>query len=212
MSLFGRGLYRFGVFLARLWARICGMRVMGKEHIPREAGPLLLVANHTSSFDPIILAILLPRHVTFIAKEAFGRRPFTHWLFGTLGAVFLNKEESDLSALRTSINLLKQGRVVSIFPEGHRQYDQMLSDFMPGAGYIALKTGAPVLPVAILNSGNMRHFWKRNVAVSIGPAQTYSVQGRASQEYIREVTGEMRRQVAALYAQNQVLLQNSRQK
>ncbi|MCL2496452.1 MAG: 1-acyl-sn-glycerol-3-phosphate acyltransferase [Clostridiales bacterium] len=193
--------YRLGVFLARIWLILSGCRIIGKENIPA-SGPLLVIANHTSFADPVLLAAAFPQHITFIAKEEFYRQSFTKWLFGLLGAVFLNKEESDLSALRSSMKLLKEGRIVAIFPEGRRNRDQVISEFMSGAGYIALKTGVPVLPVAISNSKDMWLFWKRNIVVNIGRLLTPQAAGKIDQQQLSALTMEFRQKVTDLYIIN----------
>jgi len=198
-------LYRLGIFLVRIWLILGGCRIIGKENIPG-AGSMLVIANHTSFGDPVLLAAAFPQHITFIAKEAFYRSPFTKWLFGLLGAVFLNKEESDLSALRSSMKLLKEGRVVAIFPEGRRNRDQVISEFMPGAGYIAMKAGVPVLPVAISNSKDIWRFWRRNIIVNIGAPQSPQPCGKIDQQQLSALTMEFQKKVTELYAINMVLL------
>jgi 1-acyl-sn-glycerol-3-phosphate acyltransferase len=169
--------------------------------------PLLIIANHTSFADPILLAMAFPRHITFIAKEQFLRQGFSRWLMGKgLGAVFLNKEEADISALRTAIRLMKEGRAVGIFPEGHRNYDNKISRFMPGAAFLALKAGAPVLPVAISNSRHMTRFWRRDMAVNIGQPLELTAEGKISQESLAAQAAFLQQKVTELYAENERML------
>ena len=203
-------LYRIGVPLVRLWCKLCGCRIMGRENIPADTA-VLIIANHTSYADPILLAVAFPQHITFIAKEEFLRQKHTRWLYGNaLGAVFLNKEESDISALRTAIKLMKNGRTVGIFPEGRRNFDQKISQFMPGAAFIALKAGAPVLPVAISNSRNLPLFWKRNIVVNIGQPIISETSVKTSQESLAAQAGFLQQKVADLYKENEQLLNKAR--
>jgi 1-acyl-sn-glycerol-3-phosphate acyltransferase len=154
-----------------------------------------------------LLAAAFPQHITFIAKEQFLRQGFTRWLFGKgLGAVFLNKEESDISALRTAIRLMKSGRTVGIFPEGHRNFDQKISQFMPGAAFIALKAGATVLPAAINNSRNLPRFWRRNIAVNIGVPIELEAAGKITQEVLGAQAALLQQKVMDLYMENEHLL------
>lgn len=196
-------IYRIAVVLVRIWLKLCGCRIYGREHIPAD-GACLLIANHISYGDPVLLAAAFPRHITFIAKQAFGTRRITRVLYGNLaGAVFLNQDESDLSALRTSIRLLKEGRTVGIFPEGRRNFDRQMTDFMPGAAYIAHKAGVPVLPVALSNSHNMLRFWKRDMVVRIGaPLLPPQPAPKATQEYLQQQSHSYFAAVQALYQQN----------
>ena len=199
-------LYRIGVSLIRLWCRLCGCRISGQENIPTGTA-LLIIANHTSYADPILLAAAFPQHITFIAKEEFLRIAPTRWLFGKgLGAVFLNKEESDVSALRAAIKLMKNGRSVGIFPEGHRNFDQKISQFMPGAAFIALKAGVPVLPAAISNSRDLPCFWRRSIAVNIGRPIELAAAGKITQETLAAQAALMQRRVTDLYLENTHLL------
>ena len=200
-------LYRFGVPIMRLWCKICGCRFTGQENIPADRA-VLVIANHTSTADPILLACAFPQHITYIAKEEFLRNALTRLVFGKgLGAVFLNKEESDVSALRAAIKLMKNGRTVGIFPEGHRNYDQKITEFMPGAAFIALKAGVPVVPAAISNSRNLPFFWRRNMVVNIGRLIELESIGKITQEDIKAHASLLQQKVVDLYAKNECLLQ-----
>ena len=198
-------LYKIGIILARLWCKLSGCRINGRENIPADTA-VLIIANHTSFADPILLAAAFPRHITFIAKEEFLRIPFTHWLFGKgFGAVFLNKEESDISALRTAIKLLKNGRSVGIFPEGQRNFDQKIGQFMPGAAFVAVKSATPVLPVAISNSRDLPRFWRRNITVNIGQPLEPAATGKISQEHLIEQAAFFQHTIADLLRKNELL-------
>ncbi|MEG1662266.1 MAG: lysophospholipid acyltransferase family protein, partial [Clostridiales bacterium] len=83
-------------------------------------------------------------------------------------AVFLKKEESDLTAMRTVINTLKAGHSAAVFPEGRRTFKEGMTEFKPGAAYLAARTGVVVVPVALINTADFLKFWKRNVMINIG--------------------------------------------
>ena len=107
--------YRLACCVLRFICRLNGTRVIGAENIP-ENEPLLVISNHTSLADPPIISSYYPNRITYLAKEGFSRKPFTRWLFSALGAVFLNKDDGDLTAMRVALAELKEGRSVGIFP------------------------------------------------------------------------------------------------
>ena len=191
-------LYRICALILRVWVKICGCKIIGKENIPPNQAALV-IANHISYGDPVIIAVAYyPQHVTFIAKEAFGKMPFIKGFFTRLGAVFLNKEESDLTALRTAVKTLKAGRTVGIFPEGRCYREPGLLPFMPGAAYIAHKARVPVVPMGIENAGDMLRFWKRNVVIRIGEPIWLDFDLKATHEYLAETSNLFSERVASL--------------
>lgn len=193
-------LYRICMALVRAWFKICGCKIIGQEHIP-QGQAALVIANHISYGDPPSLAVAFyPQHITFIAKEDFRQMKFTKWFFAKLGAVFLNKTESDLTALRTAVKTLRAGRTVGIFPEGMRYKKPGLAPFMSGAAYIAHKARVPIIPVGIENSGDLLRFWKRNAIVRIGEPIWLDYDIKATPEYLAETSERCRAHVANLLA------------
>jgi|GEM_PF-382510 len=193
-------LYAIGRALTTLIFRIGGAQVMGREHIPRNEA-VMIVCNHVSFADPPAVTMAYPGQLTYVAKEGFGRKGWTRWLFGALGAVFLDKDANDLTALRTVIKELKGGRSVVVYPEGSRHFDQELGEFMPGAAYIALKAGVRALPVAVLNTGDFWRFWKRNIVVNIGEPLTLPWAQKTDKALLQEVTAALRDRVGVLLDQ-----------
>jgi 1-acyl-sn-glycerol-3-phosphate acyltransferase len=129
----------------RLW---WGLRIKDAERIPR-AGPAILTPNHKSFFDSFFLAAATRRHLRFMGKsELFeGRLGKT---FVRLGAFPVRRGESDAEALETARVILKQGGLLSLFPEGTRVRDpEGLGVPKRGAVRLALETGAPLVPAAI---------------------------------------------------------------
>ena len=113
-----------------------------------ESGPVLLVSDHSSYSDPMVLAATANRPIIFLtAREVYLRRGL-RWLCETALYIPINRSRHDVGAVRAMLHALRQGEVVGIFPEGgideHREESGHL-----GIGYLALKTGAPVIPVSI---------------------------------------------------------------
>ncbi|ACX52265.1 1-acyl-sn-glycerol-3-phosphate acyltransferase [Ammonifex degensii KC4] len=156
--------YWFAWLVCRLYLHIFrSFRVEGLEHFPRE-GPVIVAANHQSYLDPVALGCALPRRVYYMAKEELFHIPVLRTLIRWLGAFPVKREEMDRRALRTALNLLARGQVVGIFPEGTRSREGKLLPLQPGAALLALKSGAPVVPVALTGT---RGWWGR-VRVKIG--------------------------------------------
>jgi len=130
--------------------------VVGLENIP-EKGPVLLMANHSSWLDPPILGWLMPRRISFMAKEELFRNWFVRWVVVGYGAFPIRRGEGDRQALREALKVLEANGVLGMFPEGTRSRTGELQAGQPGAALLALKSGAPVVPVAIVGSEKIWH-------------------------------------------------------
>ncbi|WP_183251142.1 lysophospholipid acyltransferase family protein [Anoxybacteroides tepidamans] len=125
------------------------VEVIGIEHFPKEGG-VLLCSNHISNLDPPIVGITAPRPIYFMAKEELFRVPVLKKLLPPLHAFPVKRGMSDRQALRTGLEVLKQGHVLGIFPEGTRSKDGKLKKGLSGVGFFALRTDAQVVPCAII--------------------------------------------------------------
>ena len=136
--------------LRRLLAYVASGKpdLQGLELIP-ESGPLLLCSNHVSNYDPLVLGATVPRLMHAMAKAELFRNPLLAWYLRACNVFPIRREEADAAALRTALNVLKGGGVVVLFPEGHRSHGARMRPFSRGAGYLARRSGAPVLPCAI---------------------------------------------------------------
>lgn len=149
---------------------ICRYRVSGRENIPQD-GPVLLVANHLIWFDPLLLGIIYPRRLWFMPKIEIFRIPLVGLLCRLTGQIPVHRGESDRAALEKALAYLREGRDVTIFPEGTTARHEGLLAAHTGVAMLALRSGAPILPVA--HSGTRRIFvsrraWLPRVNVSIG--------------------------------------------
>jgi 1-acyl-sn-glycerol-3-phosphate acyltransferase len=124
----------------------------GVERIPR-SGPVLIVSNHLSLWDPPLLgSAAKPRRVYFMAKsELFRFRPFA-WLIERVGAFPVARGGMDRDAIRMAREILGRGDAMVMFPEGTRSLSGRLRPFFPGAGLLALEGGVTVIPAAIWGS------------------------------------------------------------
>ncbi len=159
--------YRFAWTLCRaVLITIRRMEVRGLENVPGQGG-LVLVSNHKSYWDPVIVGCALPksRQVFFMAKADLFKIPLLGTIIDKLGAFPVKRGGADRSAIRTALNYLAGGEIVGIFPEGTRHKAEGMLEPHLGAAMLATRAGVPVLPVALIGSRGL--FGK--VKVIIGP-------------------------------------------
>jgi 1-acyl-sn-glycerol-3-phosphate acyltransferase len=115
---------------------------------------LLLVSNHVGAVDPAIIGGWTPRPVWFMAKAELFQGSWA-WLMRAFHAFPVVRHSPDRTALRRAFALLKEGSAVVLFPEGHRSENARLLRAEPGAGFVARRSGAPLLPIAITGTQNV---------------------------------------------------------
>jgi 1-acyl-sn-glycerol-3-phosphate acyltransferase len=135
------------------------MRRMGMEHVPT-SGPVIFAANHRSFLDPFVIGTLTRRPVYYVAKKELFAHPVVGWLLSRLGAFPIDRGAGDQQAMDTARMILERGDCVVIFPEGTRTRPGPLGQPRRGVGRLALQTGAPVVPVAVLGTEAIRRGWR----------------------------------------------------
>jgi 1-acyl-sn-glycerol-3-phosphate acyltransferase len=145
------------------------MEVVGAANVPL-TGPVIIAPNHRSMLDIPVLVVAMPRKVTFMAKiELYGNRLYS-LLWRKLAGFPVRREIADLRALDTALALLAQGEAVAVYPEGTRNKgSNTLLPFLAGAAWLALHTGAPIVPCGVSGTGLRAPIWKRrHVRVAFG--------------------------------------------
>jgi len=132
-------------------------RVYGAEHVPK-TGPLIVVANHASDFDPPLLSAAVRRPVSYMAKEELFKVPVLNQAIRLYGAYPVKRGSADRSAIREALKQLEQGWAVGIFLQGTRTPDGRIPEPKIGAALIAAKAQVPLLPVSLW--GTQRIFQK----------------------------------------------------
>lgn len=138
-----RPFIRFG---ARIYWRI---QLEGIQHIPTD-GPLIIVPNHVTYADPVLVSLPIHLRVHFMAWDALFEVPGLSWVIRRLRAFPVQLESADPRSTREAVRLLQTGQCVMIFPEAGRSPDGRLQRFRPGAFRLASSLQVPVLPVTIL--------------------------------------------------------------
>jgi 1-acyl-sn-glycerol-3-phosphate acyltransferase len=163
---------------------------IGREHLPRK-GPLLLAANHRSFLDPFVIGTLVRRPVYYMAKRELFEHRIVAWLLNGLGAFPVDRGAGDKDAMSTARAILARGDCVVIFPEGTRTRPGPLGDPRRGVGRLALETGVPVAPIAVIGSENVRRGWRirpRKVRIRVGRALRFPTVEQPSPALAASVT------------------------
>jgi 1-acyl-sn-glycerol-3-phosphate acyltransferase len=146
-------LYELIVPFGRLWFRLLHhLRVLGIENMPAH-GPALICSNHVSYLDPMVTVIGLPRKVHSLSRKEVYGSPVLGFFIRHLGGVRVSRDSlADKSAIETVLAIMKRGEPCLIYPEGTRSPDGQLQTPKNGAAFLAVKSGAPVIPMAVIGS------------------------------------------------------------
>jgi 1-acyl-sn-glycerol-3-phosphate acyltransferase len=201
--------YRLIVVLVRVLVPLqMRLRVVGAERCPR-GGPLILVCNHLGLLDPAPIAVGAPRPIRILAKsEVFGW-PIVGGIARLAGIIPVRRGEADRAALRRLGAALAAGNCVLLLPEGtyaKPPHPAGLLPFKAGVGFLALRSGAPVLPLALTGSERVWHPrrgwrpWHRpRVTLTFGePYRPLAPAGLSTKAAYQAVADEMGRRIAAL--------------
>lgn len=176
------------------------------DHLARvpKRGPLILVCNHINSLDvPMVYTHLQPRQVTGFAKSETWDNPVMAMLFDLWGAIPLKRGEADVDALKQGLDALASGKIVVITPEGTRSWDGKLRQAYAGVVFMALRSGAPLLPVAYYGGErlkeNMRKLQRTDFYLSVGrPFRLEPGSVRVDHTVRQQMLGEVMYQLAEL--------------
>jgi 1-acyl-sn-glycerol-3-phosphate acyltransferase len=160
-------------------------QVIGAANIPR-TGALIICPNHSATLDPPMVPAFVPRNDTWnMAKSEYFRTRLLRFIYRSYHSFPVVRHTADRAALRRAFDLLKAGQVLIIYPEGTRVESGVLASPEPGAGFIAQKSGSPVLPVALTGTRDCLPkgaHWPRRTRVTITFGKPFVVLPRRADE------------------------------
>jgi 1-acyl-sn-glycerol-3-phosphate acyltransferase len=173
------------------------VHTVGHQNVP-ETGPLIIASNHLSWTDVPLIPAFLKRRVVYMAKEeTFMSKG--GWFVRFLGAFPVKRGEADRQSLRTAEQQLKAGRILSIFPEGTRSKLHTLGQAHAGLGMIALRSGAPVLPVAIYGSEKSFTQFRPRITIIFGEPMILTPKGKkVTREDIDQSTEQVMLRISSM--------------
>jgi len=183
-------------------ALVLRLRLVDAHHVP-SSGPAILMINHVSWADPFLVLIAVRRGITAMAKvETFEDRR-TGWMLGPYGAIPVHRGAVDLQAIRAATEVLKEGGLVLISPEGTRSKTGGLIPAQEGLAFLATRTGAPVVPIAVVGGPDILPGLKRlrrtPVTLTFGePLHLQPAGGKADRAALQTLTDSAMRRLAAL--------------
>lgn len=193
------------LFLSIVRSRAIGYRTSGTDNVPG-VGAAVLMSNHQSNFDPIMLGAPLRRPISIPGKAELFRIPVFRYFLRQLGSYPVDREAADTGSLRRSLKVLRAGKILAVFPEGTRTRTGEVGGFGPTLTKLALREGVPIVPVAIAGSGRILPPGERfprlgvKTAVVYGePIQTQLQRpGHPNEQEIARVTDLVRNRVVEL--------------
>ena len=198
-----RPFYRFCYTLVGFELLLHHIKIEGIHNVPKSGG-CLIVSNHVSFMDPTTVGWAVAREIYSWARKTLFKPPFWSWFLPICNVMPIDREGHDIAGLRGIIKMLKDGHAVLLFPEGTRSQDGAVQPAEPGAGFIALKGGVPILPVRVFGtyeslSRHTKRLRFHPIRVVIGQPYMPTVpEGRREKECYPAVAQEMMDRVAAL--------------
>ena len=191
------------VILKVLFAVGLRLHVEGEDNIPKD-GPLFIASNHLSLLDPPVIGVAATRKVHFMAKQELFV-PILGDLYKILGAFPVRRGGADRAAIKHGIDILKDNKVLAIFPEGTRSKTGKLGKAEPGALMMASKVLATIVPCCVIGTDYKRQgrIWPK-VTVRFGKPIYFPADAIVNKEFLHDMTENLMQRIAALQAGEKV--------
>ncbi len=172
------------------------------KQVPTQ-GPLIVISNHINFLEaPLLYTHLLPRPLTAFSKAELWDKPASRFLFNMWNAIPVHRGEADLNAMRLALDALKNGYILAFAPEGTRSYDGKMQRAQSGVVPLALRSGAPILPLAHWGgeklSANLRRLRRTDFHIALGQPFHLDTHGQAVRQVRQHIVDEMMYRLAAL--------------
>ena len=186
----------------KLLARVWHHTVVRKRFPLPGNGPAILVCNHTSGLDPLLIQSVVPRVIVWMmAKEYYDIKPLT-WVFKMIEAIPVDRFSRDAASVRSALRHLKDGRILGVFPEGRIEPTRELMPFQTGVALLAIRTGVAVYPAFL--DGTQRNksmlggfLWPNRATLAFGPPVEFD-RSSTSKENLEHATHRIKAAVEAL--------------
>jgi len=189
--IFARGLAKLLVFV------MTNSTVNGMENFPKQ-GPALIVINHLVDADAVLLAASIPTTIDGMGKIEL----YEDWLAGPMfrayGVIFVHRGKPDRKAIRAALDGLAEGRMIALAPEGRQAVEGQLEEGTEGAAFLAMKTGALIVPVAMTGTENENIYnrkWWRRARVTLSVGQPFKLSPKEKQADRQKMTRDGTRQI-----------------
>jgi len=189
--IFARGLAKLLVFV------MTNSTVNGMENFPKQ-GPALIVINHLGDADAVLLAASIPTTIDGMGKIEL----YEDWLAGPMfrayGVIFVHRGKPDRKAIRAALDGLAEGRMIALAPEGRQAVEGQLEEGTEGAAFLAMKTGALIVPVAMTGTENENIYnrkWWRRARVTFSVGQPFKLSPKEKQADRQKMTRDGTRQI-----------------
>jgi 1-acyl-sn-glycerol-3-phosphate acyltransferase len=192
--------------LSRLVVRlIADVEMIGYENVP-QAGGCIVVSNHLGRLDVALSIVMAQRDdIVLMVAEKYQKYAVWRWLAKELDAIWLNRYEADIYALRLVQKRLRQGELLAMAPEGTRSQSEALIPGRPGAAYLASKTGVPIVPVGVTGTedrvvkARLRRLQRPHIVIRIGsPFTLPPIERQDRDAYLQVYTDEIMCRIAVL--------------
>lgn len=179
--------------------------VEGAENVPEDGG-LLMTSNHRSRLDtPLLMTATHRNDLVAIVAKKYQKKAIFKWILEKIGTmVWMDRDTTDFSAVRQSLEQLRMGKIVGIAPEGTRSRDSIgMLEGKQGAAVLAARASVPILPIGIVGSDKINHYWKRlkrpPITLRVGKPYTLpEIDMNDRQAWLKKYTDEIMCQIAAL--------------